>query len=96
VVCLPRRVPQDVKLKVSRQALVRSLKQLNAREHDFLGDRQSDLWVLRVSAGLQFGPELKTGNFAARHNGTVVIAAFNHGKRRPAIHCFCLATRRQA
>ena len=86
VVHLPRRVPQDVKFKVRRHALMGPFELLKAREHDLLRSGQCDLGVCRIAARPKFGPDLKTGNFAARPDGTVVIAAFNHGKRGPPVH----------
>jgi len=41
---------------------------------------------LGIAARPKLLPDLKTGNFPARTYGPVVIATFNHGKRRPAIH----------
>jgi len=57
-----------------------------ARIHDLLSDRQSRLRVLRITARPEFALDLKPRNFTARADGLVIIAAFNHRKRRPPIH----------
>jgi hypothetical protein len=89
---LPGRVPQDVKLKIGRRTLMTFLEPGQARIHDLLSDGQSRLRVLRITARPEFALDLKPRNFTAWSDGVVIIAAFNHRKRRPPVHgrgCRC-------
>jgi len=83
----PRRVPQDVKFKVRWLALVDALKSIQPWNHGFLCGGQRLLRIVRISARPKLGPDLEAGNFPNRPDGVIVVAAFNHGKRFPAIHC---------
>jgi len=83
----PRRVPQDVKFKVRWLAIVAALELIQARNHGFLCGGQRLLWIVRISARPKLWPDLEAGNFPNRPDGVIVVAAFNHGKRFPAIHC---------
>jgi len=83
----PRRIPQDVELKIRWLPLMDALKSIQARNHGFLCGGQRLLRIVRISTGPKLGPDLETRNFPNRPDGMIVVAAFNHGKRFPAIHC---------
>ena len=57
---LPGRVPQNIKFKIGRFALVALLEPGQTRTHDFLCDSQCRLWILRVTARPEFALDLKT------------------------------------
>jgi hypothetical protein len=83
---LPGRVPQNVKFKIGRRTFMAFLKLGQARIHDLLSDGQRHLQILRITARPEFALDLKPRNFTARSDGVIIVAAFNHRKRRPPIH----------
>jgi len=89
MVCLPGRVPQDVKFKVRCLALVTLLKLVQSRKHGLSRSGQRLMRIERIATRPKLRPDLEAGNFPDRSNSVIVVATFNHGKRRPAVHCEC-------
>jgi hypothetical protein len=83
----PRRVPKNVEFKVRWLPFVDALKSIQPRSHGFLSGIKSLLRIVWISARPKLRPDLEAGNFPNRPNGVIIVAAFNHGKRFPAIHC---------
>ena len=86
---LPGRVPQDVKFKVRWLTIVPARKVVDPRLHGLLRDGQRLLRILRISTRPKLRSDLEAGNFPNRADSVIVVAAFDHGKRRPTVHSEC-------
>ena len=82
----PRRIPQNIKLKIGRRASVALFKRFQTGFHDFTRRCQRIPHTLRVSSGPEFRSDLKARYFAAMTDSAVIVAAFNHRKGIPTIH----------
>jgi len=86
VVDLRGRVPKDVKFKIVRCPAMGVFKRRCPLRHDASRIRQGNTGIKRIAARPQSRADLITRNFACASDCMVIVAALQHGQRRPAIH----------